>query len=474
MGVAHKLREMSFRRGLLPLFVANLVVAIIPFGSIPESALPLTAVFSALVTLTILLINGVPRNALWLFGGASLSCIVAILWIYLQLGWPAAILRANPAWLALPPDIVAGPGVASIQPAMSQYSTLQMTLPILVFLSGLCVCQSDELGRACLKALGYLGASIALYAVVQFVVSPETSLFLQKKEHLDSLTATFLNRNSAGTFLGLVLLVLLRSCWSEARRVRHAFPPEMGSERRRREGTASVRLLSLAMATLLVAIALLLTKSRGAIGSTTFSAALMIILLIYFPSVGSSPSPGSMKRLGLIAISAITLTVVLLVFGGRVLLRSEVEGSGDARFCTLPRIWEMVKSVRETGYGFGNFREAFAAYRDPACGLNFYWGRAHNFYLEGIGGLGPLFIALLFISLGALTWAQCIGLVRRRRLRSYSCLGLACLILVCAHSAVDYSLQIPGVAAYLAAVLAVTSSLSLLKPGPIRLNAHET
>jgi hypothetical protein len=53
------------------------------------------------------------------------------------------------------------------------------------------------------------------------------------------------------------------------------------------------------------------------------------------------------------------------------------------------------------------------------------------------------------------------GIRTRQRFRFMPIMGLSALILVSLHSLVDFSLQIPGVGVYFAAVLAAAVSVSI-------------
>jgi O-antigen ligase len=127
----------------------------------------------------------------------------------------------------------------------------------------------------------------------------------------------------------------------------------------------------------------------------------------------------------------------------------------------LPGIIELAKGEPLLGYGFASFRYAFPPYRDPKCGVIFVWERAHNFFLEGMIDLGAMFIVVVVVAISALLIALMIGVRDRRRMRSYSALGLASMVLVGLHALVDFSLQIPGMAAYFAAIMATTTTISL-------------
>ncbi|TCR65048.1 hypothetical protein [Rhizobium sp. BK376] len=71
------------------------------------------------------------------------------------------------------------------------------------------------------------------------------------------------------------------------------------------------------------------------------------------------------------AIASIVILAVFLVLGGQVLLRAQVRGSDDGRFCILPGIFRALSDHYLVGTGFGTFQWIFPAYRDPGCGI---WG----------------------------------------------------------------------------------------------------
>jgi O-antigen ligase len=114
------------------------------------------------------------------------------------------------------------------------------------------------------------------------------------------------------------------------------------------------------------------------------------------------------------------------------------------------------------GTGFGAFRDVFPVYRDSDCaGIFGVWDRAHNFFLEGWLGLGLPFVAALAIGYLALVGVFIRGIRIRRKFRCVPVMGLAALILASLHSIVDFSLQIPGVGVYFAAVISATATVSL-------------
>ncbi|MBI3453232.1 MAG: hypothetical protein HY057_10510, partial [Rhodospirillales bacterium] len=84
----------------------------------------------------------------------------------------------------------------------------------------------------------------------------------------------------------------------------------------------------------------------------------------------------------------------------------------------------------------------------------------HSTYLELAleGGL-PALAALLGVG-GWLVYRALIGVIRRRRDAIYPCAGLAATALVGTHTAFDFSLQIPAVAATYVMLTAVAVAQS--------------
>ena len=104
----------------------------------------------------------------------------------------------------------------------------------------------------------------------------------------------------------------------------------------------------------------------------------------------------------------------------------------------------------------------FPVYRDSDCaGIFGVWERAHNLFLEGFLGLGLPFVAALTIGYLILVGVFIRGIRIRRQFRFIPIMGLAVLILASLHSIVDFSLQIPGVGVYFAAVMAAATTVSL-------------
>jgi hypothetical protein len=60
--------------------------------------------------------------------------------------------------------------------------------------------------RACLKGIVVIGAAYATYGLIAHTLFPDTILWMEKEAYLDSVTSTFINRNSYATYAGLGLI----------------------------------------------------------------------------------------------------------------------------------------------------------------------------------------------------------------------------------------------------------------------------
>lgn len=434
-----------------------ILAALIPFGSVMTLPFLLVTVLSLAVTLGAAIILEEPRATRVPFRLALFILLAACAWIGLQALRPVPAAWENPAWAAARAFIPGLAGSLSLTPGDAMPAALSLVLPFSVFLCGLVLCNSDDRARLLLSMLGTFGGLAAIFGIVQFLMAPGTLLAIDKKSYLDSLTGLFVNRNTAATFYGLAFLVNLGLLRDHALRLHW---------RTGKAGFADQLLLVvLPLFTFTSLVALMLTRSRAGIGASGLAS------LVYVPYLVADWKKQTARRrqapwLPLAwGAGTVGLTLVLfLVFGAQAILRFKTQGvSEDGRSCILPGLLDAAGGSWMTGSGFGAFRFAFAPFRDPACGINGIFDRAHNGYLEGFIGLGLLFPVLVLLALGGLAYAFRTGWRNRRRMRHISLLGFSGLLLALVHSAFDFSLQIPGMSVYFAAFLAATVSLCMVK-----------
>jgi O-antigen ligase len=273
-----------------------------------------------------------------------------------------------------------------------------------------------------------------------------------------SLTSSFVNRNSYATFAGLTLLAAL-SLFLE--RIRHLVTLEGPLKRKAALIIEHIvfqsRLLTAAI--LAITLALFLTTSRGGIFASLF--ALGALILLQLPRRGGK----GRQPLGLVAI--VILGIAVVAGGGNFLDRLERQGLSletDLRSTLFSTTIEAIKTAPLKGTGFGTYKEAIEPYRANDPNIFALWEKAHNTYLENALELGlpaalALNIAILLVARVAYR-----GVRERRRHKSFPALGVAATLLVGLHALVDFSLQIPAVAVLYAFMMGLAAAQSS-RPG---------
>ncbi|WP_183695864.1 MULTISPECIES: O-antigen ligase family protein [Rhizobium] len=456
--LSNLINRQVLREALLLAFIGLVILTLIPFGSVTPFPFAFAAIGMFALGAISALLFGEPRQSRWVFSSALLVLVVVTGWTFIQTIELPSNWLANPAWRAARDLAGVEYAAISVAPADTLASILAVALPFVTFLTGLLLCDTDRRARKVLTVLGLSAGIIAVFGLIQFSLFPNILIVVEKQAYLDSLTAVFVNRNTAATFLGLGTLLMLTLVRDIARSYSNHPPGEPGRN--------TLLLKSWIYMLLLCACftALMLSRSRAGIFATFIAA------LIYFPWLamnwnGSRRSlkPAPQWRSMLKLLSAMVFIVALLsVFAGQAILRAQERRlEDDDRFCILPGIWRAISDHWLTGTGLGTFRAVFPAYRDSACGIFGIFDRAHNFYLEGFLGLGILFPVTAILAFAVLAKVFRQGFAQRRRLRHFVLLGLAATVLVALHAAVDFSLQIPGFAVFYSAFLSAVVAISL-------------
>jgi O-antigen ligase len=371
---------------------------------------------------------------------------------------------ANGAWTSV--SEIVGPvnGTISVAPGMTLDALATLALPFLAFIAGLAFFQGDDEALWLWRALAYFGTAYAAFGILQELLFPDQLLFEVKKYYVGYLTATFVNRNTAGTFFGLALLLNLGLAFHELRKTRVARFVKKAHDLSISWRSAEMMALVHAFCCLIIAMALFLTQSRGAAGATFVALVVAVALMSTRRLTADKPGEGfgNWRRYATIAAGLLIVVGLFALFAGRSVYRMQEQGSDDTRWCAFASTIAAIKDNWIFGAGFGAFQDVFPVYRDSDCaGIFGVWERAHNFFLEGWLGLGLSFLLALAIGYFVLLAALIRGVRERRQFRFVPVMGLAALILVSLHSVVDFSLQIPGLAVYFAAIMAATVTISL-------------
>jgi O-antigen ligase len=314
-----------------------------------------------------------------------------------------------------------------------------------IFWIGMQYCRRAVRARQVLLAVTYAGFAYAVYGLAVYVSGSETILVFRKVAYLDDLTSTFVNRNSYATYAGIALV-----CTTGLVLVLLTQALEAGLPPRERIARLLDVLLGrgwpLLAAWVLLMVALVLSHSRAGFLST------LLGLLVLLAAAGLTRAVDRRLALGFAMLCAVGLIWVLGIGGGPLLGRLlQTSLASEERPIVYERTLSAIGDSGAFGTGFGTFEEAFRFYRTSDIQGNF--NMAHNTYLEnvlelGVPAAGALFaIFLWFAGLCAL------GIRRRRRDAVYPCVGMAVTTLVAAHSSIDFSMQIPAIAATYALIM---------------------
>jgi hypothetical protein len=435
---------------LLYVYCGLIVLSVVPFGLVDILPQTLIVIVMSVLGGAAVIVHGPPERGRWVFGATIAVFSLTALWIVVQtVELPFALLD-DPIW-ADARAMASARRTISVEPADTLATLLQIALPVVTFLTGLIIAERCKDDQTIIRFLASVVGILALYGLYQFLFLPDTLLGVAKKAYQDSLTATFVNRNTNATFFGVGLLMQLTLLFDSffVRTDRASHEPQ--------NSTMLLSRLYYCALFLFTFVALMLTQSRAGVFLTGLA------LLVYVPFLTSQwlkTFPNSLKRLGsrLFRVAGIVAAAglgigVFFLFASKAVLRANIQGLDDARFCIWPDVVRATSNNWLLGTGLGTFRTVFSGYRDSRCGIFNIFDRAHNTYLEGFLTLGIIFPVVVLLVLATLLFIFWRGYHNRKRNRHYAALGLAATILVWGHALVDFSIQIPGFSVFYAAFL---------------------
>ena len=273
-----------------------ILLSVVDYGGSGTKTVPILCLGIFALLPMMLATTGLPKYSRSVIIGTAIVLIAILGFITFQTSPLPGHMLSHPAWLEvvkLNPDTVP---VISLTPADDMGGFLKIALCAGIFMLGLMLYDTDERALSALKIIGIGGGIIAIWSILQFLLLPGTLGFGQKKFYLDSLTSFFINRNTAGTFLGLLLLALFTLAWRtlEPLEIRHIWG-------RITYGTGLTdnqkkQLLHTGFYTLLLFatfVALMLTRSRGATAATFISLMMLAVMLVFGSKKSSATSSTS-------------------------------------------------------------------------------------------------------------------------------------------------------------------------------------
>ena len=321
-------------------------------------------------------------------------------------------------------------GTAQIQPLAIGHFLLAVTS----FLSGFFAGTSKRsVGRIILAARTAV-LIYAVYGLVALAVTPNLLLWVPKVAYRGSLTATFVNKNTAAAFFGCG--AILWSCWTysavqslEKSSLRTLLLNSLNER-------IAISLILRASAALTCFFALLLTNSRG--GLISSSVGLLVAL-------GVLEIDRFKRRIGYaiaLSICALIALAAWLTQMGRIASEGVID---DGRWHVYSLVAEAIGRRPFLGAGAGSFEILFPSLRTADLSNWGVWDYAHSTILEIAIEMGLPVAGM--VTLAAL--ASIFFLVRRalkadqhHRVSLAAIAGIA--VMTYLHSLIDFSLQIPG------------------------------
>ncbi len=302
--------------------------------------------------------------------------------------------------------------------------------------------------RAFLYSAAWGGAVLVVLTLSIFFAS-EYYLLWHNRGPSD-FTHGFVNRNSAGSYLGTFSLLafglMLRSIRNLRLTGRRFFSPEVLDELL---PAISWQVLPHLLAFLIFTLGLILTASRGGI-------LLTIPCLLFLTVVILVKSLEGFKALlwSILVVSSLALWS-LQSWGTNLSKRLFGHGLESDRMDLLPAVGNIITDYPLLGVGLGGFPSAFQAYRPTTVSPSGIYDKAHNTFLEITAEMGIPFAVLSGLFWIGLFVVLIRGVIRRRDRFIYPAVGSAIWLLATLHSMVDFPLQIPGHAMTVAAILGV-------------------
>lgn len=433
------------------------MLSVIPFGAVyPILSAASSGGFAVLALLCCLrgsraLTNEQRQFLVWL----SVVSGILVTWILVQSVSLAGNPLVNAAWKAVDTLVPQSGGAISVNPAATREGAVTLLGPVLSAYVTVTLFAGDKQTLRLWRFLALFSACLILVTTLEYFIFPQTLLFVPRWAYQNDFTVTFVNRNTAATFVGVSLVLNLALLSFECRPVQMRAFWKATIASQLKLSHRDLWLVAHAAICFLIALSLALTRSRAGFISTALGTLMFSLILV------STRPPLWLAARGIVwglTLGAIVLGTLLLffMFGGLTIERMSEQGIEDtARWCTYLSTGRAITDNFWLGTGFGTFENVFPLYRDPACsGVIGLWDRAHNSYLEFVLGTGVIGLAVLLLVLGKLIKIFLRGLRDRRRFRFGPAAAIGALTITVLHASVDFSIQIQGFAVFVCSTLA--------------------
>ena len=354
----------------------------------------------------------------WSLGIFQLSA-AAVVALWMLDAWRTGTLRVSRNLLQLPlaglivlgalqllplggaaadPSLPAGAArTLTFDPHATRYALVQLLSLFVYFAAALAFVDSPRRLKVVVRTVVVFGFLLALYGLMQHFVNPATIFFVREPKQAAPF-GPYINRHHFAGYMELTLALPLGLILAGA--------------------VARERVLLYAFASVIMAIALVMTNSRG--GMLSLLAEVFFLALVAASvrrrgkeeAAGDEPRQRGGRMRALAARLGLAFVMVLVVFGGVLYFGGEeavsrLLGTVNAEDPTTGRAhfwqgtWQMIKDRPVAGAGLGAFSAVYPLY-DTSNGT-YRLEQAHNDYLQLlsdaglVGGLlGLVFVVALF------------------------------------------------------------------------------
>ncbi len=384
----------------------------------------------------------------------------------LSLAWAAVqilpIVPANwvhPIW-ASTANVLGRPiaGIVSLNPWRTFNEITKLSTYIAIAWMTFTLTRDDNRASRLLTAWIAIGAFYAIYAfAISLFGTEQFRIFYALDPGTKILSGPFVQRNSFATYEGLAALAAI------ARLFEFGQKRILASKGGRRLALTALKFLLgsgvpvLIAATLSVS-ALIASASRGGFISTLSALVIMAVVAALLPRRRKN------WRMLLTAGGAALLLIGILAWiSGEALNQhfldlADVPNGESLRKTLWDASERMIGSAPFLGLGLGTFQDAYPMYATRV--FPYIMDKAHNDYLEFAAGLGLPAAISWWAALSWLAGKSLRAVFVRKKNRIYPLLGVGATALVAIHSLVDFSLQMPAVAATYAALLGLALAQS--------------
>ncbi|MHB1218017.1 MAG: O-antigen ligase family protein [Alphaproteobacteria bacterium] len=427
------------------LLAAIVVLAPLPFGSYRPWAW--SAICVAVGFLLLLWALAAARKPVvvripWRILALPIAVFAALLlWFFFQASSISPASWHHPIWRqagdALGTDL---PGAISLNPEATIAGIMRFAGYAGVFFLALQFGRAPERAHVIVWIVAMAGLAYALYGLALKFSGTNMILWYERWAYPGSLTSTFVNRNSYGTYAGLGAIATLSL-------MNMAFAQSLERGLRTRAGiihfldNLKPSLFFLVAAFVVIATALLFSQSRGAFLASILGIGTLFAMMALRRQNKTGAASGSV-------VAFFVAAAVLVSFSGSATLNrlGDWVSEGDGRAAIFVLSAHAIAEHPILGWGLGSFRGVFQIMRDSTFPvLVWAYQQAHSSYLELALEAGLPAFTLMMALLAGMVGLCVRGVLRRRRRVIYPAVGLAATALVAAHAAVDFSMQIPAV-----------------------------